>query len=167
MHEGAAITTTTASKFSNSTIVNAATLHQSTHDGTITVLHPHQQHVEMDDFIASTTSNPCSTISSQIVPSQTKIIVSSNEFQALKDDDVSSVLINGTLSNINDPNVLILPATETCDKDTLSLSQLTSSSQIDQVEIDLQDINSVNDETSSGEGELSVLLTPPRTEFVR
>lgn len=160
MHEDA-ITTTTASKFSNSTIVNSASLHQSNHhdDGTITVsiLHPH--HVEMEDFIASTTNltnAPCSTVANQIVSSQTKIIVSSNEFQALK-GDVSSLLINGTISNTNDPNVLILPATETCDKDTLSLSQMTSS-QVDQVEIDLQDINSANDETSSGEGELSTVL---------
>lgn len=159
MHEDAT-TTTTASKYSNSTIVNSTSLHQSNHDdGTITVsiLHPH--HVDMEDFIASTTNlnnAPCSTIANQIVPSQTKIIVSSNEFQALK-EDVSSVLINGTISNTNDPNVLILPATETCDKDTLSLSHLTSS-QVDQVEIDLQDINSANDETSSGEGELSTVL---------
>lgn len=161
MHGGAITTTTSASKFSNSTIVNSASLHQSNHDdGTITVsiLHPHQVH--MDDFIASTTNlhnAPCSTTSNQIVPSQTKIIVSSNEFQALK-EDVSSVLFNGNISNTNDPNVLILPETETCDKDTLSLSQLTSSHQADQVEIDLQDINSVNDETSSGEGELSAVF---------
>jgi PHD/YefM family antitoxin component YafN of YafNO toxin-antitoxin module len=125
MHEEV-ITTTSSSKFSN---VN------STHDGTVTVSIVHPQHIE---YIAS---SDCSTLTtSQIIPSQ-----SSSDLSTLK-DDVSSVIMNGALTNSNDPNVLILPP-ETCDsdKDTLTLGNL----QADQVELDLHD--SVNDETSSRE----------------
>lgn len=154
--------TTTSKYISNNAIVNSTSQHQSHHDdGTITVsiIHPHQ-HTDIGDFIASTNLNaPCSIASNQIVPSQTKIIVSSNDLQTLK-EDVSSVIINGTISNTNDPNVLILPATETCDsgdKNSLVLSQLTSS-QGEQVEIDLQDVSSLNDEASSREGESSYFL---------
>lgn len=140
MHEEV-ITTTSSSKFSN---VNSTSLHQN--DGTITVsiLHPQQQHsVDLGEYIAST---DCSTLTtSQIVPSQ-----SSSDLSTLK-NDVSSVIMNGSISNSNDPNVLILPASETCDSDknTLTLSHL----QADQMELDLHD--SINDETSSREeGEL-------------
>ena len=154
MHEEVITTTSTTSKFTGTTIVNSSTLHHqsSIDDGTITVsiVHPHQHSTDLGDFIGSTSSlnAPCSTVTNQIVPSQTKIIISSNELQTLK-NDVSSVIINGTISNTNDPNVLILPATETCDNDKnpLSLSQLTTS-QAQQVEID---VNSMNDETSSRE----------------
>lgn len=150
MHEEQLITTTTAtSKFSNSTIVNSTSLHQSTNDdGTITVSIVHQPH-QLGDF-ATLSAAPCSTITNQISPSQTKII----DLQTLKENDVTSVIINGTISNTNDPNVLILPSPETCDSDknALSLSQLTSLHS-EQADIDLHDINSMNDETSSGEGE--------------
>lgn len=166
MHEELITTTSTTSKFSSNTIINSTSLHQRNHDdGTITVsiIHPHQHSAELGDYIASTNFNnvPRSTITNQIVPSQTKIIVTSNELQALK-EDVSSVIINGTISNINDPNVLILPATETCDNDktSLSLSQLTStSSQAETVEIDVHDVSSLNDDASSIEGESSALFS--------
>lgn len=172
MHEELITTTSTTSKFSSNTIINSTSLHQRNHDdGTITVsiIHPHQHlsSAELGDYIASTNLNnaPRSTITNQIVPSQTKIIVTSNELQALK-EDVSSVIINGTISNINDPNVLILPATETCDNDktSLSLSQLTStSSHAEPVEIDVHDVSSLNDDASSIEGESSTfILLPPR-----
>lgn len=148
MHEEVIITTTTPSKFSNNTILNTTSLHQNNNeDGTITVsiVHP-QQSADIGDFIASANLNAsCSTITNQIVPSQTKIIVNSNELQTLKED--VSVIINGTISNSNDQNVLILPATETCDndKDLLSLRELTSS-QAEQVEFDLHDETSSRDE---------------------
>lgn len=159
MHEEAITTTSTTSKFSNATVINSTSLHQSHHlhdDGTITVsiIHPHhqQQHADLGDF---NLDEPCSSITNQIVPSQTKIIVSSNDLHALNKDDVSSVIINGSLSNNpHDPTVLILPASETCDSDknSLNLSQLTSS-HVEHVEIDVQDVSSLNDETSSREGE--------------
>lgn len=152
MHEELITTTSATLKFSGNTIVNSNTLHhQSTNidDGTLTVsiIHPHQPCSDLADFIGSTSLNvPCST-TNQIVPSQTKINISSNDLHVLK-EDVSTV-INGTLSNTNDPNVLILPVTETCDNDEnpLTISQLTTS-QAEQIEID---INSLNDETSSRE----------------
>lgn len=125
MHEEV-ITTTSSSKFSN---VNS--------NGTVTVSIVHPQHsVDLSDYIAS---SDCSTLTtSQIIPSQ-----SCSDLSALKDD--VSVIINGSITNSNDPNVLI--ATETCDSDknTLTIGNL----QADQVELDLHD--SVNDETSSRE----------------
>lgn len=150
MHEEQLITTTTAtSKFSNSTIVNAPTsLHQSTNDdGTIMVSIVHQPHQHAD--FTTLSAAPCSTITNQIAPSQTKLI----DLQTLK-EDVTSVIINGSISNTNDPNVLILPSAETCDSDknAMSLGQLTDSHS-EQADIDLHDVNSMNDETSSGEGE--------------
>lgn len=153
MHEEQLITTTTAtSKFSNSTIVNApSSLHQSTNDdGTIMVSIVHQPHQHAD--FTTLSAAPCSTITNQIAPSQTKII----DLQTLKEGDVTSVIISGSISNTNDPNVLILPSAETCDSDknALSLGQLTDS-QSEQADIDLHDVNSLNDETSSGEGESS------------
>lgn len=160
MHEEIITTTSTTSKFSNATVINSTSLHHQSHhlhdDGTITVsiVHPHhhqQHHVDLEDYNMDA---PCSSITNQIVPSQTKIIVSSNDLHALSKDDVSSVIINGSLSNTNDPTVLILPTSETCDSDknSLNLSQLTSS-QVENVEIDVQDVSSLNDETSSQEGE--------------
>lgn len=156
MHEEI-ITTTSTAELSNNTIINSTSLHQSHNDdGTITVsiVHPLQHsHADLGDFIATNLNAPCSTTTNQIVPSHTKIIVTSNDLQTLK-DDVSSVIINCSSSNTNDPNVLIIPTSESCDSDktALSLSQLTSS-QAGQAELDLQDVNSMNDETSSGEGE--------------
>lgn len=152
MHEEVITTTSTTSKFSSNSIVNSNSLHQSNDDGTITVsiIHPHQ-HSGIGDFIATTNFNaPCSN---QIVPSQTKLILSTNELHTLKDD--VSVIINGSISNSNDPNVLILPATETCDSDknSLSLSQLTTS-HAEQVETDLHDVTS--EASSREEGESSV-----------
>jgi hypothetical protein len=141
MHEEV-ITTTSSSNFSN--VNSTSSLHQT--DGTITVsiVHPHQQHhqhtADIGEYIAS---SDCSTLTtSQIIPSQS----SSDHLSSLK-DDVSSVIMNGSITNSNDPNVLILPATETCDSDknTLTLSNM----QADQVELELHD--SVNDETSSRE----------------
>jgi hypothetical protein len=137
MHEEV-ITTTSSSKFSN--VNSTSSLHPN--DGTVTVsiVHPQQHSVEIGEYIAS---NDCSTLTtSQIIPSQ-----SSSDLTTLK-SDVSSVIINGSITNSNDPNVLIIPATETCDSDknTLTLSNLHA----DQVELeDLHD--SVNDETSSRE----------------
>lgn len=141
MHEEVITTTSSSSKFSN---VNSTSLHQN--DGTITVsiVHPQQQHsaTDLGDYIAS---SDCSTLTtSQIIPSQ-----SSSDLSTLK--DVSAVIINGSISNSNDPNVLILPASETCDSDknnTLTLSHL----QADQVDLNLHD--SINDETSREDGEL-------------
>lgn len=130
MH-GEVITTTSSSKFNN--VNSTSSLH---HEGTITVsiVHPLQHHtIDIGEYIAS---SDCSTLTtSQIIPSQ-----SSSDLSSLK-HDVTSVI------NSNDPNVLILPATETCDSDknTLTLNSL----QADQVELDLHD--SVNDETSSRE----------------
>lgn len=148
MHEEQLITTTSAtSKFSNSTIVNSTSLHQSSSDdGTVLVSLVHNQ---LGDY-TTLSAAPCSTITNQIAPSQTKII----DLQTLKENDVTSVIINGSISNTNDPNVLILPSAETCDSDknAMSLSQLTSSHS-EQADIDLHDVNSMNDETSSGEGE--------------
>lgn len=170
MHEGIITTTSTTSKFSNCTVVNSTSSHQSNDEGTLTasIIHPHQHSADIGDFLASTNLNdPCSTITNQIVPSETKIIVSNNDFQTLKDD--VSVIINSSISNSNDPNLLILPGTETCDsdKESLNLSQLTSS-HVEQVEIDLHDINSVNDETSSREGGESIvaikILLPCRVQ---
>lgn len=153
MHEELITTTSATSKFSGNTIVNSTSSHHQSHtidEITVSIVHPHQHSSDLGDFIGSTSSlnAPCSTITNQIVPSQTKIIVSSNDLQTLK-EDISSVIFNGTISNSNDPNVLILPVTETCDSDKnpLSLSQLTTS-QAEQVEID---VNSLNDETSSRE----------------
>lgn len=150
MHEEAQITTSTTTKFSSNTLVNTTNLHQNNNeDGSIVVsiVHPHHSD-DLGDFIASADFNAsCSAaITNQIAPSQTKIIVSSNELQTLIKEDVS-VIINGTISNSNDQNVLILPATETTcdtDKNLLSLREL-SSPQADQVEFDL------HDETSSRE----------------
>jgi hypothetical protein len=137
MHEEV-ITTTSSSKFNN---VNSTSFNQN--DGTITVSILHPQHSnDLSDYIAS---SDCSTLTtSQIVPSQ-----SSNDLLTLK-EDVSSVIMNGSITNSNDPNnVLILPASETCDSDknTLTLSHLQS----DQVELDLHD--SINDDASSREEE--------------
>ena len=148
---------TTTSKFNNSvcTIVNSnpANLHQSNLNdggGTITVSivhHPLHHSDEIGDFISSDLNDPCSTLTTnQIVPSQ-----SSNELPTLNKEDVSSIIINGSLANPNDPNVLILPETETCDseKNSMSLSHL----QADQIEQELNDVNSANDETSNEDGE--------------
>lgn len=156
MHEEQLITTTTAtSKFSNSPIVNApSNLHQSTSDdGTIMVSIVHQPHQHAD--FTTLSAAPCSTITNQIAPSQTKII----DLQALKEGDVTSVIINGSISN-NDPNVLIIPSAETCDSDKNALSL----SQEEQAELDLHDVNSMNDETSSGEGESRFL--PPKIKLI-
>lgn len=165
MHEEI-ITTTSGSSSKFNTIINSTSLHQSRNDdGTLTVSivqsHQHNAAADMGDFIGSPSHVPCSSMTNQIVSSQTKLALDSNELLTLK-EDMSTVLLNGTISNSNDPNVLILPATETCDNDknTLNLSQLTSS-QAEHVEIDLHDVNSVNDETS-GEGESSTFtLLPP------
>lgn len=162
MHEEVITTTSASPKFSNSTIVNATSLHQSNDSGsstiTVSILHPHQHHAaELGDFIAtSDLSVPCSTVTNQILPPLSKIIVTSEDLQALK-DDVSSVIINGTISSCNDPNVIILPAAETCDSDknALSLSQLTTS-QADHIEIDIHDVHSPTDEASDeGESDIS------------
>jgi hypothetical protein len=146
MHEEIKITTTTTSSatsnFCNNTIVNSSNLHQNlpppnSEDNTITVVvHPHQ-----GNFMTTSSNSSCPIILNQIVSSQTKILVDGSE---LKDDDISSVIMNG--SNVNDPNVLILPPPETCDseKEPLNISQLTTAAE--QIDIDLQD---VADETSS------------------
>lgn len=170
MHEEVITTTSATSKFGHTTIVNSTSLHQSHHDDgstiTVSIVHPHQHQTEIGDFIAATNINvPSSVLTNQINPSQTKIIVNSNsELQSLKDD--VSVIINGTISNSNDPNVL-MQATETCDSDkhSLSLSNLTSS-HIEQVEIDLHDVYSPNDETSSREeGEFPIFLNHIRLKL--
>lgn len=163
MHEEI-ITTTSGSPSKFNTIINSTSLHQSRNDdGTlmVSIVQSHPQNAaEMGDFIGSPSHVPCSSMTNQIVSSQTKLALDSNELLTLK-EDMSTVLLNGTISNSNDPNVLILPATETCDNDknTLNLSQLTSS-QVEHVEIDLHDVNSVNDETS-GEGESSTFTLLP------
>jgi hypothetical protein len=148
---------TTTSKFVNqNTIVNSTNLHQSSQgDGRINVsiLHPHQHINEIGELVTSNTLNaPGSTDENQIISSQTKIILSTNDVQTIK-DDISPVIINNITSN-NDHNLLILPANETCDNDknSLALGQL-SSSQTGQIDIDLNDVSSLNDETSSREGE--------------
>lgn len=149
MHEEV-ITTTSSSKFSN---VNSTSLHQNDGAITVSIVHPHQQQQDLGDYIAS---SDCSTLTtSQIIPPQ-----SSSDLSVLK-NDVSSVILNGSLSNSNDPNVLILPASETCDSDknnTLTLSHL----QADQVELDLHDSINDNDETSREEGELKFFLLKRR-----
>lgn len=132
MHEEV-ITTTSSSKFSD---VNSTSLHQN--DGTITVSIVHPQHsADIGEYIAS---SDCSTLTSQIIPSQSNSDLSTHK------DDVSSVIINGSILNSNDPNVLILPVT--CDSDKNILP--------DQVELDLHD--SINDETSREEGKIWFLI---------
>lgn len=179
MHEEVITTTSTAastSKLSNNTIINATTenLHQS-HDGTVTVSivhhHPHQHqhhhHADIMDYITTATSSSnalsSNNVTNQIIPSQTKIIISNNDLHSLK-NDISSVIINGTIENATDPNAgnnILIVGTNTCDSDKNSLNIInqtatapTSSSHAEAIEIEIRDVNnSANDETSSIEGE--------------
>lgn len=161
MHEE--VITTTSKFVSQNTSINSTSLNQSSQgDGSIivSILHPHQHMNDIGELVTSNSlSGPGSNVTNQIISPQTKIIVNANDLHTIK-DDVSSVLINGIISN-NDSNLLILPANETCDNGKLALSQL-SSSHNDQVDIDLNDISSLNDETSSREGECALWLIPSR-----
>jgi hypothetical protein len=150
MHEEVITTTSSSSKFSN---VNSTSLHQNEGTITVSIVHPQHQHsADIGDYIVS---SDCSTLTtSQIIPSQ-----SSSHLSTLK-DDVSSVIMNGSITNSNDPNMLILPTCDS-DKNTLTLSHL----QADQIELDLHD--SINDETSSREeGELYFLPENHRRRYV-
>lgn len=172
MHEEATITTTAASsKVASNSIINNP--HQSsitiddnsiaTTTTTISIVHHHLQHHSNATVIetydpSSSASN--ANLTSQIVSPQTKIIISNDA-----DDDVSSVILNGAIANPNDPNVLIVGTSSTCDNDkneiTLNLQNAVQQQHHMEIEIvegaaaNITGDGSGGDGSETGEGELN------------
>lgn len=151
MHEEATITTTAASsKIASNNIINnphqsSITIDSSSIATTTTTtiaivhhLHNHPNATVIENYASTLPSSSSSAsnanLTSQIVSPQTKIIISNSSLDdVVTDGDVSSVILNGAIANPNDPNVLIVGTSSTCDNDkneiTLNLENVDQQQQ--------------------------------------
>jgi hypothetical protein len=164
MHEEATITTTAASsKIASNNIINNP--HQSiaiddnsiatTTTTTISIhhLHHHPNATVIENYASLPSSSSASNANliSQIVSPQTKIIINSVDDVV---DDVSSVILNGAIANSNDPNVLIVGTSSTCDNDKneITLNLQNADQQHMEIEIVEGAAASIMDDGSGGDG---------------
>lgn len=188
MHEEATIITTTAasSKVASNIINNHP--HQSitidnnnstTSTTTISIVHHlhhhhHSNATVIENYSASiptSSTNATSSLDpttssnnliSQIVSPQTKIFISSNAVDDIVDEHhVSSVILNGSIANPNDPNVLIVGTNSSCDNDKNELTLNLQNNDMHHMEIEIVENATVGsiedddcgDESDAGEGE--------------
>lgn len=172
MHEEATITTTAApSKIASNNFINNP--HQSsitidnnsiatTTTTTISIvhhLHNHPNATVIENYastLPSSSSASNANLTSQIVSPQTKIIISNSSVDdVVTDDDVSSVILNGAIANPNDPNILIVGTSSTCDNDkneiTLNLENVEQHQQHMEIEI-VEGAAGIIAEDGSGDG---------------
>lgn len=175
MHEEATTTTTAASSKIASNIINP---HQSI-DGSIATtttttisivhhLHHHPNATVIENYAASLPSSSSASnanLTSQIVSPQTKIIISNNALDDVGHDDCSSVILNGAIANPNEPNVLIVGTSSTCNNDKNEMTLSLEDAQQQHMEIEIVDAvasvtgdGSANDGSDVGEGELKFNL---------